>query len=282
MSLLFATVAWLAPSVLLLTWQTVLWRENHPEVLFVDWLRADPLIAGMVVGAGLLWLIPLGIWSITTAVIIFALYGLASSSQQRREWSQRLSPRLLAVSMILLIHLLAGFIPPSAPVGADAWGEPLTTESKDAPPFPASEQYIWVLVDGTIVVETHIHVLGTLNPWLADSGVNAVSKLFDTKEARFQDAVSLMYEWTGPESFALEPIHGGVRHDYDGENLLYTHDDIMLDLFGMHSSGEMVTVFRPAWGGELHLLTVIKIGSDPFIGNPGAHSYVLDWLSSDT
>lgn len=279
MSLLFAVITWLAPLTLLLVWQASQWREKHPEVRFRDWLHADPFIAGAVVGSAFLWLVPLGMWLLLIFAILYAAIGSLASGQQRREWSQRALPRLLTVVMLLMIHLMAGFIPPSEPIGEATWGEPFSTEPEESPLFPASQQYIWVLNDGAIVVETHMQIPGVLNPWLASSGMNKASQLSGTKEARFQEAVSLMSDWSGQDSFTLVPIHDGVRHDYDGQTLLYTHDDIMLDLFGMHPSGEMVTVFRPTWGGEMHLLTVIKMGGDPFVGNPGAQSYVEDWLA---
>jgi hypothetical protein len=43
----------------------------------------------------------------------------------------------------------------------------------------------------------------------------------------------------------------------------------------------MITVWRPLWGGEVQLLTVIRVGPDPFLGNPGAQTYALDWLAAN-
>jgi len=63
--------------------------------------------------------------------------------------------------------------------------------------------------------------------------------------------------------------------------LLFTHNEIMFDFFGERSSGEMITVWRPLWGGEVQLLTVIRVGPDPFLGNPGAQTYALDWLAAN-
>lgn len=279
MTMLFSLLTWLAPMVLILVWQWSQWQEKHPEVLFSDWLRADPYIAGFLLSLLLLWFIPLGIWMVLVGGSVISAILAVRSEQQRREWQQRSNARVLAIVFVLIIHLLAGFVPPSTPIGEEVWGLPLSEGQENAPPWPASEQYIWVLVDGAIVVETHLQVPGVLNPVLAPQGVKMVSQVTGAKEARFQEAVSLMDDWTGPNAFSLSPIHDGVVHDYDGVNLLYTHDDIMLDLFGMHPSGEMITVWIPTWGGEMYLLTVIKMGPDPFLGNPGAQSYVDDWLS---
>ncbi len=241
---------------------------------------ADPYIAGLIVGLTFLWLIPLGIWLMFVIFIGYSIYALASNPQQRREWKQRSSTRALAIIFILSINLMAGFIPPSLPQGEAVWGAPISEGSDEAPPWPASEQYIWVLSDGTIIVETHMQTPGVLNPWFSSWGVNELSQVSGAKEDRFMEAVSLMDDWAGPNSFSLSPIHGGVTHDYQEQTLLFTHDDIMLDLFGMHSSGEMITIWSPQWGGDLHLLTVIKMGSDPFIGNPGAQSYAVAWLNA--
>ena len=279
MTLLFSLLTWLAPLVLILVWQWSQWQEKHPEVIFSDWLRADPYIVGLLFCLLFLWLIPLGIWMVLVGGSVISAILAARSEQQRREWKQRSNARALAIVFVLIIHLLAGFVPASTPIGEEVWGAPLSEEQENASPWPASEQYIWVLADGAIVVETHLQVPGVLNPMLAPQGVKFVSDVSGAKEDRFQEAASLMDDWTGTNAFSLSPIHGGVVHDYGDVNLLYTHDDIMLDLFGMHPSGEMITVWIPTWGGEIHLLTVIKMGPDPFLGNPGAQSYVDEWLS---
>lgn len=279
MALLFSLLTWLAPFALILVWQWSQWQEKHPEVIFSDWLRADPYIAGLMACLLFLWLIPLGIWMVLVSGSVISVIIATRSEQQRREWQQRSNARALAIVFVLIIHLLAGFVPASTPIGEEVWGPPLSEEQENAPPWPASEQYIWVLADGAIVVETHLQVPGVLNPMMAPQGVKFVSDVSGAKEDRFQEAASLMDDWTGPNAFSLAPIHGGVVHDYGDISLLYTHDDIMLDLFGMHPSGEMITVWIPTWGGEMHLLTVIKMGPDPFLGNPGAESYVDEWLS---
>jgi hypothetical protein len=265
---------------LILVWQWSQWQENHPDVVFIDWLRADPYIAGLLVSLAFLWFIPLGIWTVLVVFLLYSVISAVRSQQQRREWSQRSKSRVLAIVFILAIQLMAAFIPPNMPIGGEVWGKPISQEAIDPPPWPASEQYIWVLWDGTIVVETHVQVPGVLNPWFAETGVEGFAEVSGVKEARFQEAVSLMDDWTGPNAFVLSPIHGGLSHDYGGQKLLFTHDDIMLDLLGMFPSGEMITVWKPNWGGEMHLLTVIKMGPDPFLGNPGAQSYVEDWLSA--
>jgi hypothetical protein len=281
MNLLFSVMAWLAPLGLLLVWQWSLWREHQTKVQFTDWLRADPFIGGLVLVQALIFLLPLGLWLILTLFIFATVISLLRNKQQRVEWNQRKGIRALALIFLISMHLVAGFLPASEPSGEDVWGAPIIEDSDNAPAWPASEQKIWVLSDGAIVVETHMVTPGILNPWLASWGVNKYSQVSGVKEARFQEAFALMDDWAGPDAFTLAEIHDGVIHDYDGQKLLYTHDDVMLDLLGVYPSGEMITIWNPTWGGEIHLLTIIKVGADPFVGNPGAQSYVVDWLNSN-
>ena len=281
MTLLFTFMTWLAPLGLLIVWQWSLWRQQKPEVQFSDWLRADPYICGLVIAQGLIFIIPLGIWLIMCVFIFSMLISLMISEQQRTEWGQRKTTRAVALFLLISIHVMSGFLPVSEPNSDEIWGAPVIENPENNQFWPASQQEIWLLPDGTIIIETHMQTPGIINPWFSTTALNEYSQASDAKEIRFQEAASLMDDWVGPNSFTLSPIHEGVVHDYDGQKLLYTHDDVMLDLLGSHPSGEMITVWKPTWGGEMHLLTVIKVGNDPFIGNPGAQSYTVDWLNSN-
>ena len=281
MSILFSAMTWLAPLGLLLIWQWSIWREKHPEVQFSDWLRADPYIAGLIIAQAIIIILPLGLWLILPSFFIISIIFLIKDEQQRKEWMQRKFIRSLALIFLISMHLISGFVPVSEPTGENVWGTPLIEDSENSPVWPASEQYVWLLNDGTIIVETHFNTPGVLNPLLSSWGAKEYSQVSGAKESRFEEAASLLDDWAGPNAFTLASIHDGVVHDYDGQKLLYTHDEVMLDLLGMHPSGEMITVWKPTWGGEMHLLTVIKVGNDPFIGNPGAQSYTVDWLNSN-
>jgi hypothetical protein len=281
MSALSIAMIWAAPLAGLLVWQWGVWKQNHPEAEFQDWLRADPHIAGLIGAQAVLWFIPFGVWGVLAGFILYSLAKATYLEEQRTEWKQRAAPRALAIAILLSLHLVAGFMPTSEPLGAPEWGQPLLTESESSAAWPASTQHTWLLNDGTIVVVTHIRAPGTLNPWLVGEAVNGLAKASGAKEARFQESVALMDDWIGKDAFRLEAIHSGVRHDYNGQSLLYTHDEIVLDWFGTRSSGEMITVFVPTWGGEVQLLSVIKAGSGPFVGNPGAQTYALDWLEAN-
>jgi len=280
MPLLGSALVWLAPMGLVLAWTFGQWRENHPETPFIDNLRADPHIYALIILQIFLWLIPLGLWLILLGFTLTSLVLAGLHPEQRLEWRQRSTPRALALVMLLVMHMLCALAPVSEPSGADIWGEPLFTESQDAPAWPASEQHTWLLTDGTIVVVTHLRAPGVVNPLWLDSSVRAWVAGTDTEEKRLQQSMELMDDWISPDAFSLVPVHTGVRMDYGDERLLFTHNEIMFDFFGERSSGEMITVWRPMWGGEVQLLTVIRAGTDPFLGNPGAQTYTLEWISS--
>ena len=289
MTALFTFLSWALPAIILLGWQRTEWKRRFPnakfsdkeqeEATFFEWCKADFTLFVLMIGVLLLVVIPLGSWLLLLFAFADFLIEVVRRSEGTLNWKKRAKPRAIALGILFLIPMMAAFVPASQPFGEAVWGEPFSSEATDAPPWPASEQYIWILSDGTIIVETHLNTPGILMPIGAVSAVNTVAQLTGAKEARFEQAASLMDDWTGQNSFSLSPIHDGVKRDYSGETLMYTHDDIMLDLFGMHPSGELITVYKPVWGGEIHLLTIIKMGPDPFVGNPGAQSYVQDWLT---
>ena len=281
MPLLGSALVWLAPMGVLLAWSFGQWREKHPGVPFTDHLRADPHICALIILQICLWFIPLGLWLILLGFTLTSLILAGLHPEQRIEWRQRLAPRALAIVMLLAMHMLTALAPVSEPSGAASWNQPLFTESQDAPAWPASEQHTWLLSDGTIVVVTHIRAPGVVNPLWLDSSMRAWVAGTNAEEKRLQQSVALMDDWISPDAFRLEPVHTGVRMDYGGERLLFTHNEIMFDFFGERSSGEMITVWRPLWGGEVQLLTVIRVGPDPFLGNPGAQTYALDWLAAN-
>ncbi len=197
-------------------------------------------------------------------------------------WPQRWSARSALVVAIVAGVLLSGFGGVSKPTGAAEWGAPLMTENEEAPPWPASEQHIWM--DGsTIVVVNHVRLPGTLSAIGSASMVLWYLESSGTDEQRLKqaieqlDGIGFRSEW-----FSLETTATGLTHDYDGQDLPYTLKHIEID---GNKIAEMVTVAMGVWGGEVYLLTIIKpidLLSDfmPFESDPYASDYVIPWMEA--
>ncbi len=63
--------------------------------------------------------------------------------------------------MIIILNSFA-FYPVSTPVGAEEWGNPISTENPHASSWPASEQYTW-LHDGAVIGVVHLRTPHTFS-----------------------------------------------------------------------------------------------------------------------
>ena len=92
------------------------------------------------------------------------------------------------------------------------------------------------------------------------------------------EGIGLNADW-----FTLETISYGQSYDYGGDTLPYTLKHV--EISG-NKIAEMVTVAVGVWGGEIHLLTIIKPdipGAEflPFESDPYARQYVEPWLAAN-
>ena len=279
-----ALTTWLVPILLLVGLIGVEWKRTHPAVHIVDFVRADTFTLGLLILAMGIWLVPLGWWiALPAAGIGLAIRSIASEDA-RAMWKGRWRARSLLVLAVVCGMMLSGFGSVSEPVGAPAWGKPLQTENADAPIWPASTQHIY-FHDGAIIVVNHVRMPGSLSPY--GSGTMALWYLetSGTDEARLKEAVRKL---TGSDMqadlFSLDTRSTGQSHDYDGTTLPYTYKHVMLDLLGERAGAEMITVARGEWGGEVQLLTIIKlrnpVGDGPFNDDPWAAKQVDAWLAA--
>ena len=274
--------AWLLPLLCLLSAIAIEWKWKFPHVHLSDFFRADPFNLGIVACGLAIIIVPIGwIVAIPAGAVGLGIRAIASE-ESRVMWSQRWQARSGLVLAVVFGILLSGFGGVSQPIGAAEWGTPLLTENDEAPPWPASEQHIWM--DGsTIVVVNHARLPGTLSAvgsapmvlWYLESSGTDEQRL---KQAIEQlDGIGFRSEW-----FSLETTATGLTHDYDGQTLPYTLKQIEVDGIKI---AEMVTVAMGMWGGEVRLLTIIKpidLMSDflPFESDPYASDYVIPWLDS--
>ena len=274
--------AWSLPILCVLSAIAIEWKWKYPHVHFSDFFRADSFNLGITICCGAIIVVPLGwVIAIPAGAIGMGIRAIASE-ESRAMWPQRWSARSALVVAIVAGILLSGFGGVSKPTGAAEWGAPLMTENEEAPPWPASEQHIWM--DGsTIVVFNHVRLAGTLSAIGSASMVLWYLESSGTDEQRLKqaieqlDGIGFRSEW-----FSLEKTATGLTHDYDGQDLPYTLKHIEID---GNKIAEMVTVAMGVWGGEVYLLTIIKpidLLSDfmPFESDPYASDYVIPWMEA--
>ena len=278
-----ALTVWLVPLVCVLGIIGIEWKWKYPHFHVADFFKADSFNQGIAILCIAIALVPLGWWIALPAGTIGMGIRAIASEDSRKMWPTRWQARSAMVVAILMGSIFTGFGTVSEPIGAGEWGIPLQTENPDAPNWPASEQHIWEY-DAAILVVNHVRMPGTLSP--IGSGSMALWHLESsgTDDARLKQAIEelpnigLNANW-----FSLETTASGHSHDYDGQILPYSLKNIVISGFKF---AEMVTVAVGTWGGEIHLLTIIKLHSPSaefgsFETDPYAEQYVLPWLEAN-
>ncbi len=278
-----ALAAWLIPLLCVLGIIGTEWKWKYPQIHITDFFRADPFNQGIcLLGIGIL-LVPLGWWIAIPAGAIGMGIRAIASEDSRLMWKTRWQARSILVVAIVAGVIISGFGGVSEPIGAAEWGTPLTTENPDAPNWPASEQHIWN-EGAAILVVNHVRLPGTLSAIGSGSMVLWHLENSETDEARLKQAMEQLEEiGFNADWFTLETIAYGQSYDYSGGTLPYTLKRVDLD---GRKIAEMVTVAVGTWGGEIHLLTVIKPnipGAEflPFESDPYASQYVEPWLEAN-
>lgn len=278
-----ALTVWLIPLLCGLGIICIEWKWKYPHVHVIDFFRADSFNQGMSLLCIGIILVPLGWWIAIPAGAIGMGVRAIASEDSRKMWPTRWQTRSAMVVAIVVGVIISGFGSVSEPTGAAEWGAPLQTENPDAPNWPASEQHIWN--DGAaILVVNHVRLPGTLSAIGSGSMVLWHLESSGSDEVRLKQAmeqlegIGLNADW-----FTLETTAYGQSYDYDRGTLPYTLKHVEIN---GNKIAEMVTVAIGAWGGEVHLLTVIKPnipGSEflPFESDPYASQYVEPWLEAN-
>ena len=278
-----ALTVWLVPLLCVLGIIGIEWKWKYPHFHIVDFFKADSFNQGIAILCIAIILVPLGWWIALPASAIGMGIRAIASEDSRKMWPTRWQGRGAIVVAILMGAVFSGFGSVSKPVGASEWGGASQTENPDAPNWPASEQHIWI-EEGTILVVNHVRLPGTLSP--IGSGSMALWHLESsgTDEARLKQAIEELPQiGLNADWFSLETIASGQSHNYDGQILPYTVKHIEVHGFKI---AEMVTVAVGTWGGEIHLLTIIKPVDPteefpPFYNDPFGSDYVEPWVTAN-
>jgi hypothetical protein len=246
----------------------------------------------------LIWIVPYGVLVIAPLGLILSILSPAG----RITWAQTKVPRTMVCVFMISMIMLGSLAPISQPKSPDSWGTPLLTENPNAPIWPASQQYTWLMapsageLDLEIVQSISIrtpHQLGVYGS--ASSSLNLAS-LMGLEQSRLHQAIELLddelsFVRLNPEEMALTPIPNQETHRYVS-NTLGIDEDVVIRQYELRSLsigsnkegvkvGEILCAATSTWGGELQVLVIIRpLGHPDLTTNRYAEELVLDWLSA--
>jgi len=246
----------------------------------------------------LIWIVPYGVLVIGPIGLLLSVLSPAG----RITWSQTKVPRTMVCVFLISMIMLGSLAPVSQPKSPDSWGNPLLTENPNAPIWPASQQYTWVVApsegefDLEIIQSISIrtpHQLGVFGS--ASSSLNLAS-LMGLEQSRLHQAIELLddelsFVRLNPEEMALTLIPNQETHRYvsntlgiDEEIVIRQYELLSLSIGSDENGlkvGEVLCVATSTWGGELQVLVIIRPRGHPDLTTDRyAEKLVLDWLSA--
>ena len=248
-------------------------------------------------GLLLLWLVPWGL-----IVVLPFMVGLSALSPAgRADWSEHKKARLTLIVCLIGMVLLAGFVPVAQPIAPEAWGEPLIKENPNAPPYPSSEQYTWLMLpddagfDVEIVQSISMRLPYQYGPIGAPSSALDLSALFGMEQGRLRQAIELLDQQTpgpslDPDEMDMVLINTQDKHSYISTSAK-VDEQVEIRVFELRSLlstsedgtrvGEVLCVAKANLGGELQMLVVVRPVLHPGLASDRyAESLVLEWLAA--
>ena len=246
----------------------------------------------------LIWIVPYGVLVIAPLGLILSILSPAG----RITWAQTKVPRTMVCVFMISMIMLGSLAPVSQPKSPDSWGNPLLTENPNAPIWPASQQYTWIMAPSAGELDLEIiqsisirtpHQLGVFGS--ASSSLNLAS-LMGLEQSRLHQAIELLddelsFVRLNPEEMALTLVPNQETHRYVS-NTLGIDEDIVIRQYELRSLsigsdenglkvGEVLCVATSTWGGELQVLVIIRpLGHPDLTTDRYAEKLVLDWLSA--
>ena len=246
----------------------------------------------------LIWILPYGILVIAPIGLTLSVLSPAG----RIAWSQTKTPRVMVCVLLTCMIMLGSLAPIAQPKSPDSWGNPLLTENPNAPIWPASQQYTWVMAPSPgelnfeIIQSISIRTPHQLGIYGAASSSIDIATLLGLEQSRLHQAIELLddelsFVRLNPEEILLVPIPNQETHRYVS-NTLAIDEEIVIRQYELRSLsigaredgvkvGEIFCAATSSWGGELQVLIIVRpLGHPDLTSDRYAEKYVLDWLST--
>ncbi len=257
-------------------------------------------LEAVIGGFLLLWVVPWGVLVVLPVLLVVS----ALSPAGREDWREHNDePDGLRLCTCLVHNGLARWVSfplPTTRCSSMRGGSRSCKENPNAPLYPASEQYTWLMLPESAGFDVEIvqsislrlpYQYGTIG---ASSSALDVSELFGMENGRMRQAIELLdQQLTGasldPDEMDLKAVSTEESHRYIS-TALGVDERVEVRVFELRSLlstssdgtrvGEVLCVAKANLGGELQMLIVVRpvlhpgLSSDRF-----AEAIVLEWLA---
>ena len=181
-------------------------------------------------------------------------------------------------------------LPVAAPSAPEEWGQPTFIENPDAPLYPASEQYTWLMPSFEIVQSLSIRMPHQTGSVGGESSTFNIAFALGVESSRMQQSIALLDEQISfvrldPSEVKLDPISAPDTHRYIGGDEDVTLEVRLFDIKTLISTsedgtkvGEVVCIGSASVGGQMDMLVVVRpIGHSSISNDRYAEAYTLEW-----
>ena len=266
---------------------------NHSSRVIFGPLGLETALIGLV----LLWLVPWGLLLLLPLIFVLSVLSPAG----RQDWKDHKKARITLCLCVVAMIVLGGCVPVQEPVAPESWGEPLLKENPNAPIYPASQQYTWLMLpeeagfEVEIVQSISMRLPYQYGAWGAPSTALDLASWFGMETDRMRQAIELLDQQTAgptldPDEISMININLPDTHTFISTTK-GVNEEVEVRVFELRSLlstsedgtrvGEVLCVAKASLGGELQLLVIVRPRLHPGLSSDRfAESLVIEWLSS--
>ena len=249
-----------------------------------------------LIGLVLLWVVPWGLLILLPLILVLS----ALSPAGRQDWKEHKKARITLCVCVVFMIVLGGCVPVQEPVAPESWGEPLLKENPNAPIYPASQQYTWLMLPDEpgfeieIVQSISMRLPYQYGAWGAPSTALDLASWLGMDIDRMQQAIELLDQQTAgptldPEEMSMIKIDLPDTHTFISTTK-GVNEEVEVRVFELRSMlstseegtrvGEVLCVAKANFGGELQMLVIVRPRLHPGLSSDRfAESLVIEWLS---
>ena len=249
-----------------------------------------------LIGLVLLWVVPWGLLILLPLILVLS----ALSPAGRQDWKEHKKARITLCVCVVFMIVLGGSVPVQEPIAPESWGEPLLKENPNAPIYPASQQYTWLMLPDEpgfeieIVQSMSMRLPYQYGTWGAPSTALNLASWLGMDIDRMQQAIELLDQQTAgptldPEEMSMIKIDLPDTHTFISTTK-GVNEEVEVRVFELRSMlstseegtrvGEVLCVAKANFGGELQMLVIVRPRLHPGLSSDRfAESLVIEWLS---